>query len=128
MCQIKIQWLKKKKEWVLRFFTCDKIFEIRIKNLTILQYKINRPSYMLIKKKNIGVVYSTYRLRAKWLSYSNWDMNKEKINISIIVTPSNPRKIMDCQRIKSQKNTGSEMKRWCHTILTHAIPWNWWPE
>jgi hypothetical protein len=42
---------KKKREWVLWFFTCDKIFEIRIKNLTILQYKINRPSYMLIKKK-----------------------------------------------------------------------------
>jgi hypothetical protein len=42
---------KKKKRVSVAIFICDKIFEIRIKNLTILQYKINRPSYMLIKKK-----------------------------------------------------------------------------
>jgi hypothetical protein len=49
-----------KKMWALLFFyTCDKISEMRTKNLTNISEKINQPLYVLINERNIGVTYST---------------------------------------------------------------------
>jgi len=46
--------------WALLFFyTCDKISEMRTKNLTNISDKINQPLYVLINERNISVAYST---------------------------------------------------------------------
>jgi len=62
----------------LFYFACDKIFEMRIKNLLNILDKINLPPYALTNKNTLVRLVRPNRLRANWSSYSNGDLIKKK--------------------------------------------------
>jgi hypothetical protein len=72
----------------LFYFACDKIFEMRIKNLLNILDKINLPLYALTNKNTLVWLVRPNRLRANWSSYSNGDLIKTKFSTVVILTPT----------------------------------------